>query len=110
MLGEILLREGVEPGKIASKIAEETGMSYRWVMKHLPNRFKDRLQSERASSAAHCAAGILTELLKPPKKRGSLIIKNCTNTDFISLILEKKFFEEFKEKDEMTSKDDVKEG
>lgn len=94
-LGEILLREGVEPGKIAPKIAEETGMSYRWVMKYLPNRFKDRLQSERASSAAHYAAGVLTELLRPPKRRGSLMIKNYTNTDFVCLTLEKKFFEEF---------------
>jgi hypothetical protein len=44
-LGEIYLGEGVEPGKIAYKIAEETGMSYRWVTKYLPDSFKDRLQS-----------------------------------------------------------------
>ena len=56
-LGEIYLNEGVKPGKIAYKIAEETGMSYRWVMKYLPDRFKDSAQSERASSAARCAAG-----------------------------------------------------
>ena len=49
-LGEIYLNEGVKPGKISHKIMEETGMSYRWVMKYLPGRFKDDAQSERASS------------------------------------------------------------
>ncbi|MDI6847891.1 MAG: hypothetical protein QMD23_07205, partial [Candidatus Bathyarchaeia archaeon] len=34
-LGEIYLREGLEPGKMVYKIAEETGMSYRWVTRYL---------------------------------------------------------------------------
>ena len=29
-------------GEIAYKIAEETGMSYRWVMKYLPDRVNER--------------------------------------------------------------------
>jgi len=57
-LGEIYLKEGVEPGKIAYKIAEKTGMSHRWVVKYLPNKFKDNLQSEkRTSSVARRATG-----------------------------------------------------
>jgi len=53
-LGEILLEE-VKPGEISKKIAEETWMSYRWMMKYLPDRFKDEVKSESAS-AAWCAA------------------------------------------------------
>ena len=40
-LGEIYLSEGLKPGKIAYKIAEETGMSYRWVMQYLPEKCKE---------------------------------------------------------------------
>lgn len=94
-LGEIFLNEGVELGRIAYKIAEETGMSYRWVTKYLPNDFKDDLQSDRACSAARRAAKILDELLRPPKRKVALVIKNFTNTDFVFLVLEKSFFEEF---------------
>lgn len=65
-LGEIMLEEGVKPGEISKKIAEETGMSYRWVMKYLPEKYKDKSQSEKASSAARCAARFLDKLLKPP--------------------------------------------
>lgn len=41
-LGENYLSEGVNRGKIAYKIAETTGMSYRWVMKYLPDKLKER--------------------------------------------------------------------
>ncbi|MEM3055528.1 MAG: hypothetical protein QXM52_07480, partial [Candidatus Bathyarchaeia archaeon] len=50
-LAEIYLKKGIKPGSIAQKIAEETGMSYTWVMKYLPGKFKDSVQSERASAA-----------------------------------------------------------
>jgi len=41
-LGEVYFNEGIEPGKIAYEIAEETGMSYRWVMNYLPDKYKAR--------------------------------------------------------------------
>jgi len=41
-LGQIHLEEGEAPGKIARLIAEETGMSYRWVMRFLPDSLKER--------------------------------------------------------------------
>ncbi|MEM2518060.1 MAG: hypothetical protein QXO49_03805 [Candidatus Bathyarchaeia archaeon] len=42
-LGEIYLREGLKRGtELAYKISEETGMSYRWVMKYLPSNLKER--------------------------------------------------------------------
>lgn len=95
-LGRIYLNEGVEPGRIAHKIADETGMSYTWVMKYLPQRFKDSLQSERrTSSVTHRVTRILDKLLSPPKREGALKITNYANTNFASFILEKSFYEEF---------------
>lgn len=41
-LGQVYLSQGVTVGKIAHKIAEETGMSYRWVMNYLPDKCKAR--------------------------------------------------------------------
>jgi len=98
-LGEIYLNEGINPGSIAHKIANETGMSYTWVVKYLPHKFKDRTQSERRiGSVTRHIPRFFNELLKPPKKEGTLRIKNFTNTNFVSLILEKGFYEEFAKK------------
>lgn len=95
-LGEIHLSEGVEPGRIAHRIADETGMSYTWVMKYLPYRFKDSTQSERRTGlVTRHITRILDELLRPPKREGALKIKNYANTNFVSLIVEKGFYEEF---------------
>ena len=41
-LGEVSFNEGVEPGKIAYEIAEETGMSYRLVMQYSPDKLKEK--------------------------------------------------------------------
>ena len=54
-LGEIYQKEGVKPGEIAHKIAEETGMSYTWVMKYLPEKFKDDVKSESARATRRVA-------------------------------------------------------
>jgi hypothetical protein len=94
-LGEILLEEGIEPGRITWEIVKKTGMSYRWVAKYLPIDFKDDLQSNRASSAARRATKILDELFMPPRRKGVVVIRNFANTDFISLALQKSCFEEF---------------
>jgi hypothetical protein len=97
-LGQTYLDEGIEPGRISYKISEETGMSYRWVAKYLSIRFKNGLQSNRASMAAQRAATIPRledEFSRPPKRKGALSIRNFLNTEFVSLMLEKKFYEEF---------------
>ena len=39
--GQIFLIEGIEPRKIAYRIAEETGMGYQRVTKYLPERCRD---------------------------------------------------------------------
>ena len=93
-LGEIYLSEGVEPGRIAHKIEEETGMSYTWVMKYLPEKFKDSLQSERAGAATRRVAGI--NLLDPPED--VLTIKTYGNTDFVNIVVKKPLYEQLEEK------------
>ena len=94
-LGEIYLSEGVEPGKISQKIMEETGMSYTWVMKYLPEKFKDCVQSERAGAATRRVAGI-GELVGPPED--VLTIKTYGNTDFVSIVVKKPLYEQLEEK------------
>ena len=88
-LGEIYLNEGVEPGKIAHKIADETGMSYTWVMKHLSDRFKDSVKSESARATRRVAKE--DELTAPPKEK-VLTVKKYANTHFVNVMVEKPFY------------------
>jgi len=94
-LGEFYLSEGVEPGKISQKIMEETGMSYTWVMKYLPERFKDSAQSERAGTATRRVAGI-DKLVDPPEDM--LTIKTYANTDFVNIVVKKSLYGQVEEK------------
>jgi len=96
--GEILLEEGVPPGEISKRIAEETGMSYRWVMKYLPDRFKDEVKSENASAARRAAARIkkLLDFRKPPREK-LLTVNKYGNTDRLHVIFEKPLQEEVRE-------------
>jgi hypothetical protein len=78
-------------------------MSHRWVVKYLPNKFKDSLQSERAGSAARRATGedperraISFELEEPPE--GAVAIKAYGNTNFVNILLEKQFYKQLEEK------------
>jgi ParB-like chromosome segregation protein Spo0J len=105
-LGEIYLNEGVKPGKIAYKIAEETGMSYRWVMKYLPDKLKERpglggpskaleldkgKEKRQKSKVAHVAIEEYKLLLSDPQER-ILTLKNYTNTKFVNIVLERPFY------------------
>jgi len=99
-LAEIYQKEGIEPGKIAYKIAEKTGMSYQWVMKYLPDKFKDGLQSGRAKLALRRRARKnpthhTFELEEPPK--GAVTIKTYRNTNFVNIMLQKKFYRQLEE-------------
>ena len=94
-LASLLHKEGISPGRIASSIAEETGMSYRWVVKYLSTEFKDDSQSKRASAAARCAAQMRSDVFTPPMRNSGIVIKSYVNTKFVSVTIEKKFYEEF---------------
>jgi len=88
-LGEICLGEGIEPGKIAYEIAEQTGMSYTWVMKYLPDRFKDNVKSESARATRRVATE--DKLTKLPKEK-ILTIQKYRNTNFVNVIIEQHFY------------------
>ena len=94
-LGEIYFSEGIEPGKIAYEIAEQTGMSYQWVIKYLPDRFKEQLQSERAKPALRHIAET-SRLQGPPE--GVLTIRAYANTEFVNIVMEKPLYEKLEEK------------
>jgi len=102
-LGEIYQKEGVEQGKIAYKIAEKTGMSYTWVMKYLPEKFKDSTQAERRSgSVTRRVTGedperrmISFKLEEPPQ--GVVVVKAYGNTNFVNIMLERRFYKRLEE-------------
>jgi hypothetical protein len=121
-LGEIYLKEGAEPGEIAYKIAEETGMSYRWAMKYMPARYKARAgaggpskllsfyeskgndvsdvyksKSEtHKSKVAFFATQEYEQLLLEPKER-ILEVKSYNNTDFVNIVIERRFYARLEE-------------
>jgi peptide/nickel transport system substrate-binding protein len=89
-LGHLYIEQGIKPGEIANKIAEKTGMSYRWVTKYLPNQFKDESHVKRAKLAARCAAGNKNIMIDPPP--GLLSIKFYSNADLVSVVISKSFY------------------
>ena len=121
-LGEIYLKEGVEPNEIAYKIAEETGMSYRWAMKYMPARYKARAgvggpskslsfyeskgndvaniykskTETQKSKVALFATQEYEQLLSEPKER-IFKVKSYNNTDFVNLIIERRFYTRLEE-------------
>jgi hypothetical protein len=93
-LAEISLREGIPIGKIAYELMNQTGMSYRWVTKYLPQKFKDgkhihKRNIEKKNFVARHATNCLdlAELSKDPLK---LLVYR--NTDFVNLVMKKKLF------------------
>lgn len=110
-LGRIYLEAGERPGKLAYRIAQETGMSYRWVMKYLPDDLKARpglggpalLCGEKlykckdksdVCKVARCATIDFNELISKPHGK-KLFIRTYTNANFVNLALEKKMYQDF---------------
>lgn len=106
-LGEIYIREGVKPGKIAHEMVEATGMSYRWVMKYLPDDFKARpkvggrktrpysmMAKLREDPVARHATedNYLIQFMSSLHTKRVLEVKNYANTDFVQVIVQKGFY------------------
>lgn len=107
-LGKIYVKASVKPGTaLACKISEETGMSYRWVMKYLPDNLKERPGVGGPSSAfnlinvkenidkckvAPLATLRLNVLLAEPAER-VLVVKKYANVNFVHVVLERRFYE-----------------
>jgi hypothetical protein len=93
-LGDIYLREGIAVGKIAYELAYNTGMSYRWVAKYLPDRFKDSLHAsapkKRKKNTISCLTKKTLTLRKPPNN--TLKITSYSNTSFVNFVMKKSLF------------------
>lgn len=106
-LGEMYVKSGVKPGtELAYKISEATGMSYRWVMKYLPDHLKERpgiggpsptFNFERVKEkmcedkvARHATLQLNFLLVEPNEK--VLTVKKYANVDFVQVILEGRFY------------------
>ncbi|MEM3551406.1 MAG: ParB/RepB/Spo0J family partition protein [Candidatus Bathyarchaeia archaeon] len=110
-LGELYVKTGVKPGaELARKISEVTSMSLRWVMIYLPDRLKERPGvggPSRASDLPNVkkvlyngkVARLATESFQleffaaEPADR-ILTVKKYANTDFVQVMLEKRFYED----------------
>ncbi len=106
-LGEIYLREGEEKKNVANRISQETGMTYRWVMKYLPSHLKTRPGLGGPSRhllidghekcfdigrVEHRSTGSLRDLLSDPQEK-VVIVKTFANTNFVNLVFDKHFYE-----------------
>jgi len=104
-LGEIHRKEGVSPGKVARLIAEETGMSYRWVMKYLPGDMKERpgvggprcssksFESEESSNGIEVASYATGNHTLIPASLPKIVeVKGYTNTDFVNIIMDRSYY------------------
>lgn len=106
-LGAIYLKEGGKPGKLAYRLAEETGMSYTWVMKYLPDKYKLRSGFRGPSGAwntdkcqvnldkSQVTQRVIIEVanLLSTSGRRSVVVKTYTNANFVNLSLEKRAYE-----------------
>ncbi len=88
-LAKIYQSEGIEPGNISKKIAEDTGMSYNWVVKYLPAKFKDNLQSMKGRLATQRKANNVSA-----SPNNIIIVHKYNNTNFVNLTIKKQFYDE----------------
>jgi len=110
-LGKIYLEAGERLGKLAYRIAEETGMSYRWVMKYLPDDLKARpglggpalfgsrdlyncKEKNDVCKITRSATIDLEKLVSTPQEK-TLVMRTYVNADFVSFTLEKKIYQDF---------------
>lgn len=112
-LGRTYVDEGCKPGEIANRIARETGMSYRWVMKYLPDGLKARpgirgpvpnpkngfegyvLKDIEEGRVCPTYAVIDIGKLILARHEKPLIVRTYGNVSFVNLTLERKIYDEF---------------
>ncbi|MGD0645672.1 MAG: hypothetical protein ABSA75_12275 [Candidatus Bathyarchaeia archaeon] len=101
-LGQFYLEQGVPHSELVRKIVQNTGMSYRWVMKYSSDVLKVRpgLGGPRSQKAVYenevaRRATDKDKLLSEPSER----IANLTaysNTNFATILIEKRFYSQLK--------------
>lgn len=108
-LGEIYIAEGERRGRLAYRIAEETGMTYRWVMKYLPQEMKGRpglggpsdrsgLDKGKANvdicKLERRSTGDFLRLFSVSSER-VVVVRTYVNANFVNLTIEKRFYDNF---------------
>lgn len=103
-LGGLYVKAGVKPGaELANKISEKTGMSYRWVMKYLPDSLKERpgiggpsprfnLAKAKDGDPVAQRATFQIEFLLSKSTERVLTVKKYANVDFVQVMLDKRFY------------------
>jgi hypothetical protein len=106
-LGRLYLKQGLHPNQLAKEISQKTGMSYRWVMKYIPDNLKMRpglggpkkLKNLYPSIYTSKVAVLATEeykLLGEPREKVANLA-SYSNTKFATIILDKRFYLRLKE-------------
>jgi hypothetical protein len=104
-LGHICLGQGIHPGGLVKEISEKTGMSYRWVMKYIPDDLKMRpglggpkkLESFYKSKINLYESKVAPfatdeyELFLEPQERVAKLA-HYSNTNFVTIVVEKQFY------------------
>ncbi len=101
-LGQVYLEQGVPRSELIKKIVQQTGMSYRWVMKYAPNDLKMKPgiggpRSQKRDSERNVAWRATEDaLLSEPTQRVANLL-SYSNTDFATILLEKQFYSKLKQ-------------
>lgn len=104
-LARAYLKQGVKPGQLGLKIAERTGMSYRWAMNYLPDDLKmypGRGGPSKTSAFTKCknesnfckvaAPATLLSDLCSNSGENIVTVMNYANTRFVNVLLDKKTY------------------
>ena len=95
-LGLIYLNQGIPRNELISEISNKTGMSYRWVMKYIPNELKLRpgtggpKNTKQTYEVAQRATQEKKLLAEPSQRVAKLAM--YSNTNFATIMVEKNFF------------------
>ena len=97
-LGRICLERGVSKGELITEISNKTGMSYRWVMKYIPNELKLRpglggpkkANEVYENQVARHATNEEQLLVEPSERVAKLAM--YSNTNFATIMVEKQFY------------------
>jgi hypothetical protein len=101
-LARLNLAQGVTLNKLAKVISEKTGMSYRWVMKYIPNEFKARagLGGPKKFQGPNETTLFFNNVSYPAnefelfsRSRAQIVqLSYYSNTNFATVLLEKEFY------------------
>jgi len=102
-LCRIYQRQGLRSDQLAKELAKKTGMTYRWVMKYLPNNLKMRPGIGGPKGTANICRGKVEALagehyrllIEPQEKIAT--VTNYSNTEFATILLDRRFYLKLKD-------------